>query len=398
MTEAPSSLKLDPSKDLWANISMNLRDVVQDVPDYNILFVGGRCGGKSSVMQRFCGLGPLQVGVTPSSGGNLKQGATALEYFPSRREVSKSSATSATSVQAQQLHCWELGGGTDLAPLVDVVLSPEQIHTCSVVIVCDLSTPERCFDTAVEWLQKVAKRVESCFATMREKKSSTPDRMISSYAKRFGWETHADVARLKIIPLPIILIAAKFDVLKSKEDFAKCERLVKALRFLAHYHGASFVTTSDKTLTEDREAQRVRSVMNHVLLHSAAPERSLHVTPEAADKEQHCISGADSFKDIKAAVQPSQMPSFKSTKDAEMDKYKAMVESDFPSNRDAVGLLEGKQAAMEFQKQAYEVYGEPVIDACRRQKDEIRDQSRRVAEKKAAQTAAAQGEGKNKGK
>eukprot|EP00759_Apiculatamorpha_spiralis_P015694 PhF_6_TR22296/c0_g1_i1/m.31548/K10417/DYNC2LI; dynein light intermediate chain 2, cytosolic len=426
MTEATTSattapaLKLDPSKDLWTNIAANVKDVAQETPEFNIMILGPRKGGKTTVVQRYCNGGPGAANenasptlppAVPTKDSSSSRSATALEYIPFRREVTRSKDTSSTTAAAggggnsgnivQQLHFWELGGGTDLAPLIDVVFTPEQIHTCSALLIADLSVPDRVFDTILQWLRRVDKRLQDCFTRMRAKNSSTPDKMISLFGKRHGWDTHPDAATVKLIPIPIIVCATKYDVLTSTEkDMEKIRLLVRSLRFLAHYHGASFLLAGD-----DREGiSKLRALVAQEVLQSpagGAGPMNPPSQPDATAGPVHVVSGADSFKDIHAAPPGLATPNnFVSSNDKEIDKWKIGVETAFPpkggNTANSEASSDGQkmaQAAQDFAAVAYGQFAEPLIDACRRQKDDLQEQTRRAMAKKAAQTAAAQGDG-----
>ncbi|CAF4526845.1 unnamed protein product, partial [Rotaria magnacalcarata] len=55
-------------------------------------------------------------------------------------------------------HIWELGDGTSLTKLIDVVLTAETIGNASVVLVLDLSQPQELWNTYQILYDTIAKR------------------------------------------------------------------------------------------------------------------------------------------------------------------------------------------------------------------------------------------------
>ena len=152
----------------------------------------------------------------------------------------------------------------------------------------------------------------------------------------------------------------KFDIfLQNEKDVARVRLLVRGLRFLAHYHGASFITTSSATLTDDRDAQRLRSIANHVLLQAPCPQALPPLQGDTSVGPVHAVGGSDSMKEIHAAPTMTNMSGFLSTGDREVDKWKAVVDDSFPPGKAADG--DKTAAAAEFSETAYKMYAEPVI-------------------------------------
>eukprot|EP00760_Papus_ankaliazontas_P034560 PhM_4_TR7257/c0_g2_i1/m.95245/K10417/DYNC2LI; dynein light intermediate chain 2, cytosolic len=398
-----AQLKIDPAKDLWTNIAANLKEAAQETPEYNWLLLGPRRGGKTQFMSR----------VTSGAITNVKEGkagAAALEYYTARREITvhgasqkKDPSTEGSSQQQQQqqqtvqIHFWELGGGTDLAPLVDVVITPENITTIGVTIVADLSRPESVFDSTLSWLRRVHARVNACFERMRAKNSSTPEKMLAKLKTKYNLDSHSDVAAMRLCPVPIVVIATKADqLIQAENDSTKVELVLRALRYVSHTHSASFVCTSIQTLHDEREAHRLRHVVNHVVLGQDMPAD--YHTLELKVEPYYSVLGGDSFKAIHAAAEltAGSPKGFVSTGDRELDKWKLLLHDAFPPSDGGDGGDAGAERAAaarnEFMTMAYKQYAEPVVDACRRQKDELLEQWRRANAKKVAQAAAASGE------
>ena len=110
----------DPAvvKDIFALIEEMSQDpsYVEDAGDSELLFVGSKQAGKSTLMHSF-----LMKDETPKP-------TTALEYRFARRTTGANSAATVANL-------WELGGGTQLCDLMKVVMLPERLPSCVVAVV-----------------------------------------------------------------------------------------------------------------------------------------------------------------------------------------------------------------------------------------------------------------------
>lgn len=213
------------NKDLWANISANVKDVADVATEQTVLFVGSRHCGKSSIV---CRLNGTTTQPKPT---------TALEYSYGKRDERN---------QTSIAHFWELAQGAELAQLADVVLAPETIHQSVVCVVVDCNDLGTMFQTATAWLKRIDKRVAEIFQKMRAKASNTPEKMIARMRKRIG-DDHPDLNSLRISGVPTILICSRLDLLK--DDTVRNKLLVSTMRFIAHLHGAALLFTSEAEST-----------------------------------------------------------------------------------------------------------------------------------------------------
>ena len=166
--DAPEKPKLvlDRSKTLWDNIASKPAPATEH-QEMHLLVLGSKRGGKSTLVQRFIKRDETAI----------PKPTTALDYCHGRREEGKKSQTA---------HFWEVGGGSELHMLADVVLTPENIHQTAVVVVVDLSDPRTLWDTLFVSLRRVEARVNECFAKMRLKNNTTPDRLLQRHRRKVG--------------------------------------------------------------------------------------------------------------------------------------------------------------------------------------------------------------------
>jgi dynein light intermediate chain 2 len=344
------TLKVDPAKDLWANIVAYTKDVQVELNEQTVLVCGSRGGGKTSTINRLTG---SQDKVKPT---------TALEYNYGKREERNTSLTA---------HFWELAGGTELSLLSEVVLSPDLIHNSIVLLCVDCGDLRSMWDTMLYWLRKVNIRVADICSKLKAKNSTVPEKMRVRARKLFGGEeeNHPDLDKVKLSLVPLVIVATRADMLPA-EDFAKHRKLFQILRFIAHYHGASLVVTAQEPASE---VQKLRALLNHVIFNSPFDIKYL-----CTDVEQGYIlipAGKDSFRDI-GAPPPANMANFKSCDDPALDKWKAVMdEMWFPKPPPKWEVEEFEHMLYDTEKGA----GDPVIDALRRQKNEELQQYKKNA-------------------
>lgn len=230
--------------------------------DTNVLVVGSKGSGKSTLIARF--LKPDDQDPTKETMG--------LDYVFARRM--------STGAQEKQVsHIWELGGGEDQANLMDAVITPENLRNFVCVICVDLSQPSSVLDTLVFWMDRVRTRVDNCLRVMRDKKSTVPDRLRERALADFGPE-HQDRDLVNLCSVPIVVVATKFEAFQNEEaEYRKI--MARTLRFLAHVNGASLYYSSCKEkalLTQTRSmlsnfffgGQRTGAAARHVVDHSKA--------------------------------------------------------------------------------------------------------------------------------
>ncbi|CCW60321.1 unnamed protein product [Phytomonas sp. EM1] len=360
MQSAASRVLIDPTKDLWYNITANVKESSIEQIETNLLMVGSPGSGKTTLLRRIYST----FGNTAASAlGNSAEGAskaskikptTALDYSYARRNERNLS---------QIAHFWELAQGTELAQLSEIVIMPENVHTIVVAVVVDASEEglPLVWESATYWLQRVDRRVNEIADRMRAKGSTTPGKMLNRAKKRIGME-HPDLGRLRLSGVPTILVVNKLDSFKG--DTVKMKLLSHSMRFLAHLYGAHVVFTGE------HETHKWKMIMSHLLFQAPFDNKHIQFDPErggilvTADK--------DTFADIGKPEELYQggYSNLGTTGDPELDRWKALFDVVFPPER----LPESRSLNDPFLRKLYDTaeggYGEPNIDALRKQKDE----------------------------
>ncbi|KPI84548.1 putative dynein light intermediate chain [Leptomonas seymouri] len=367
-----ANIVIDPTKDLWQNITRNVKDANMDQTETNLIVVGASGSGKTTLLHRIyssfqstsAGSGPKKVKAT-----------TALDYSFARRSERN---------VAQVAHFWEIAQGTQFSQLLDIVVTPENIHVMVAVVVVDASEEGLpvAWETATYWLKRIDHRVSEVVERMKAKGSSTPEKLIFRAQKTVG-ASHPDLKRMRLSGLPTVLVINKIDAFRG--DTQQLKLLCRSMRHLAHLYGAHVVFTSEA------DSVKWRALMNFVLFQAPFDNKYLQ-----ADPERGCVLltvDRDSFMDI-GDPNVSRLGvggGSGSTGDAELDRWKAPFDEAFPPRRQNE---EDKVLEDPFIRRLYDIseggFGEPAIDALRKQKDEELEQYR----KNGSTTNAAKGGGK----
>lgn len=386
LTDNRPRVVIDPTKDLWQNIALNVRDSGSDTTETNVLMVGASDAGKTTLLQRIyttftssAGGGGGGSGAAPAS--KKVKPTTALDYSFARRTDRNS---------AQVAHFWELAQGIDLAQLSDVIVTPDNIHAMVLCVVVEASDGPNgvsvMWETATYWLKRLDRRVSEILTRMRAKGSSTPDKMANRAQKLLGSD-HPDLKRMRISGVPTVLVVNKMD--RFTGDSSKLKLLCQSMRFLAHLYGAHLIFTA-----EDESSAKWRLLMSHLLFQAPFDTRHVQFDPERG----HVLITADkdTFTDIgdPPIMNFANVQRGSTSGDGELDRWGAPFDAAFPPKRlspsgsvgspHAGGGGASSSAAGvqdDFIKKLYEVsedgFGEPTIDALRRQKEEELEQYRK---------------------
>ena len=242
-----------------------------------LLVVGDSGCGKSTLIQSF---------LKPNNNKDPKP-TFALEYNFAR----KKNAGAGSKALA---HIWELGGDIKESSLLNIPLPTSNLPNAAVMIVVDMSKPENVLTSLQRWIQLVREHIQ---ARMSELKSTgtgeAAGKMKVAAKARYG-EEHEDLKNVRPCEVPIVIVGNKFDIFRSKPS-ADRRALVQAIRFMAHYHGASFVATSR---TESAYRDMLRGVMGTVAF--GLPPKG--VCEVSGDKPAQVAAGKDSFKNILLAI------------------------------------------------------------------------------------------------
>eukprot|EP01002_Notosolenus_urceolatus_P003190 NODE_1839_length_1285_cov_57.241909_g1522_i0.p1 GENE.NODE_1839_length_1285_cov_57.241909_g1522_i0~~NODE_1839_length_1285_cov_57.241909_g1522_i0.p1 ORF type:complete len:369 (+),score=134.30 NODE_1839_length_1285_cov_57.241909_g1522_i0:61-1167(+) len=339
--------KGDP-KDLFAMIASSGQNV-PDQQDINVLILGNKGVGKSTLVQRFI---KREDTTEPLP-------TVALEYNHGKKEERN---------QVKMAHFWELGGGQQLASLLDVCITPENIHTVLVMIVVDLSDPKSVFSSLLFWIHRLKKRVSERFIKMKSRGSSTPGKMLSRMQKRFG-EKHPDLEanKIQLIGIPMIIVGTHYDKFKD-ESAQTLTMMAKTMRYWAHTYAAVLIWLSVK---DEKDMVKYRQLLNHLIF---AVSLSGSLSEMDHSKPLLILPGKDSLKDIGPPANASRAQGFVTSGNEDLDKWKAAFEQTFPPKEKEKKKDDGLDLTNPE-------FAEPGIDAMRQVKDDELEQYRQRRQK-----------------
>ena len=155
-------------------------------------------------------------------------------------------------------HIWELGGGTMYTNLIETPLSPDKLTSSAVVLVVDLSKPERMWSTVTSLISSVGEYIGAALKTEEAKRLKVEERLEKEAQARVG-EEHGDIKHLQPFPLPLLILGGQYDVFQDFEPEKK-KLICRSLRYLAHLHGASlqFYSAKDPGLVK-----KARDLLSH---------------------------------------------------------------------------------------------------------------------------------------
>ncbi|RMZ93451.1 cytoplasmic dynein 2 light intermediate chain 1-like [Brachionus plicatilis] len=237
----------------------------------NLIFVGSRESGKSSIILNY----------TDRSNETSKP-TIALDYTFCRK------AKSGSSVLKNVGHIFELGEGTFLLKLIDVVVNPENILNTSVIITVDLSKLSEMWITLETVIAYLKARIKECVKEANRHDPTIKDQLKKAIQQRLSG--NPDESKLEPIALPTAIVASKYDIFEKYEP-EKQKIISKTLRFVAHYFGASLIFSSNRNETS---AIRLKSMMNNFLLDGSITRQAKIET----SKPIFVTFGADTFESI----------------------------------------------------------------------------------------------------
>lgn len=211
------------SRDIWSLAAARIQDQAE-TSEKTLLILGERSSGKSTLVQLFS---------SPSKPEATKPTA-ALDYSYSRAPLGVSSKRDVG-------HVYELGGGRLLADLVSVVLRPELLHSTVVVLTLDLSHPHKVVDSLLFWLLKLRERTDACIAELRQHDAKAAAKIELKQVKQ--WQIHDDRKGVTPFPVPLLIVANKYDLFQNEESERK-KWMARTLRYFAHKNGATLLYCS----------------------------------------------------------------------------------------------------------------------------------------------------------
>lgn len=129
----------------------------------------------------------------------------ALEYAYGRR------SGTGQDIQKQVCNVWELGSLSNSHHLIDIPIKSHGLHNLYVVIVLDLSQPDRLWGD----LERALNGLKQSISVNGD--SSVVRRLQEKLVRLIGSE-HPDLATLDIFPFPVLIIGGKYD---KFQDFGK---------------------------------------------------------------------------------------------------------------------------------------------------------------------------------
>jgi len=358
-------IKFDPKQDLWANIAAH-QPASSEAAETNVLVIGGRGAGKTTLIQRFVNK-------------DEPHPTTALEYCFGRREEGK---------KTQIVHFWEIGGGSELHSLLDIVVKPELIHTISVVIVCDLGDPYTLWETIHQSVTKVWSHVQDVYSKMRAK-SKTPDKLVERQKKKLLqnmqssglWgegkkesDMQQEIEAMRLCGVPLLIVGSQWD---RFQENPMVQLVAKTMRYISHLYGAHLLWTTSK---DERELKKWTQLLSHMVFQSPLTEKTQKsFNRNYVDGPLFVYAGRDSFDSIGPPDELRSNPEdWKPSHDDELDRWRKPFLSEFPHRSKAAVK---SRAAQDFESQLTVDYAEPEIDAARRQKDAELEAQRKEARK-----------------
>ena len=358
--DAPSADSSNGPVDLFARIAATLPppSEVSGAADFELLFVGSKSAGKSTLVNAF-----LQKDEVPKP-------STPLEF----RYARKTGATGQNIVA----NLWELAGAAELTSLLKVVLRPERLACSAVAITLDLSEPENALATLLQWLEDLRRHVDAMVAELKQQGDKGAAVLASVRKSRDQlWAEHPDAAieaieAVRPIGIPVVVLVNKWDAFEAAYVEGEYRKLVcRSLRFFAHQAGASLLCTRHK---DKPSTAIVRNLLSHIAFGTAA------IKTVQLDHSKALVvpASADTFAGI--GKPPTVEGVFA---DSAADKFKAAWEATFPPK-------ETKREAQDLTMVEAEQFAEETIDELRKQKRSELMRQRKEAEFEAKMTDAYQ--------
>ncbi|KAK0410982.1 hypothetical protein QR680_005417 [Steinernema hermaphroditum] len=287
----------------------------------HIVICGNRSCGKTTLIQRL-----LEVNENPRP-------TVALEYTFGR----------STRNNVKELgHFWELGGGALLSNLLNVPLSVKNIETTSLLIILDLSKPEHLWGAMEALLKAAIRRVDE---VLRETNRSNPtlhDLLLQRAAQRIG--SHRDIESMRVFPIPLALVGSKYDEFQNLDTDSR-RSMTRALRFVAHYHGASLHFYSNRM---ENLVSRGKAILGHFAFAKSFPKGF----STDFSKPLAVPAGSDSFEDIGLPVDSINHSAIRSSNAYEL--WKDNFNEKFPQDKQLEDVEDDPSSDAKF--------NEPEID------------------------------------
>ncbi|XP_055546339.1 cytoplasmic dynein 2 light intermediate chain 1 [Wyeomyia smithii] len=255
-------------------------------PSERTIFVlGSKEAGKSTLINKFL------------DRDDTTRPTLALEYSFGRKTAAGQGA------QKNVCNVWELGNLVNSNQLIEVPVRSCELNTFSAVIVLDLSHPDRLW-TDLECALNGVKQ-----AVNKNCSSNDIAKMLDTMKQRIGVD-HVDLSTLEIVPFPVFIVGAKYDLFQNLDTEIK-KHVCRCLRSITHAIGAALVFYSTKNTALSKI---VRDTMNH--LGFGSPSNPFKTTATDHNGPIVVPFGADSWERI--GVTPSNSERIGSNYSAEI--------------------------------------------------------------------------------
>uniref|UniRef100_A0A7E5A150 Cytoplasmic dynein 2 light intermediate chain 1 n=1 Tax=Panagrellus redivivus TaxID=6233 RepID=A0A7E5A150_PANRE len=235
--------------------------------DSTIIICGSEDCGKSSLIQRFM----------DKSGPTSKTISMDYNYVIRMRNNNKEVAT-----------VWELGGGANMAKLIATPITDKTIESTGVMVFLDLRSPPDFPEIITQILTALHEKAKIIMASIDNVDPSRHVRLTAVLKKH---ESHKDSKAMKLLPFPLVFVAACFDQFQNF-DMERKNMLYKFLRFVAHIHGADLLTHSTST---EALISKCKGFLAHFGFRDPRP--SLQSNTDVM-KPLYMAAGSDSFDSI----------------------------------------------------------------------------------------------------
>jgi dynein light intermediate chain 2 len=255
--------------DLWDLADTIDLAVPQSDSDSTVFFVGSSKVGKSTIIQNF---------LKPSNKKEPKA-TFSLEYNYARKKLANGKALA---------HIWEMGGDINEPKLMNVPVTPATLEALTAVVCVDLSKPHNVLSHSRHWVRQLRSSIEASFAQLRAERNDKLQDMVR--ASKAPFVEHVDNGRVKPSPVPLIVMATKYDTLRAGSVSTAERRLIfQALRFVAHYYGGTLLCSGG-------DSASLRGVLATVCFQGA---KALKPTRETSPDKMVCVTvGQDSYDAI----------------------------------------------------------------------------------------------------
>ncbi|TRY77427.1 hypothetical protein TCAL_06882 [Tigriopus californicus] len=292
--------------------------VLHGQAETTLLVIGSKSVGKSTLIHKFL------------ERQEAAKSTLALEYTFGRKTNQ--------SLIKDVSHIWELGGGTLFSKLLETPLAPSKLESVRVVVMVDLADPSQLWFTLESLITAVLSHIQISLKSAKGKEMDLGDKLKALSDPHIDGE-HPDIA-------------------KNMEPEKK-KIICRAMRFFAHYHGATlqFYTSKDSG-----SVKKARDLLSQ-LAFGTEPNKGVS---QDYNKPLIIPAWSDSF----AAIINEDT--------ANMDMMKHHFTTHYPQSvNEGTALPDDPAKDPNFR--------EPEIDQLRSQKDEDLERYRKDIEKRAKQ-------------